>query len=156
MTPEVVELLLRTKAAVLANPDHFDMDFWYASGDDFYARDEDESVIEIDALDVVPDTPLLGMLDRCGTVACAAGWIVALSGEKVNPGEFIAHAGARLLGFEDYMLDPCPLFHTSRWPSPLENAYNDATSVEDQAKALADAIDLWIELDGDAEAFSSV
>ena len=155
MTPEIVELLQRTKAAVLANPEHFNMDYWYASSDDPDIFGPDD-LIEIEGGDKVPQTPLLGMLGACGTVACAAGWIVALSGEKVNPGEYIAHAGARLIDFKgDIETEPCPLFHTSYWPYRLLTAYDGATAAEDRAKVFAKAVDLWIESDGVPGAFSN-
>lgn len=154
MTPEVVELLQRTKAAVLANPDHFDMDYWVAYDDKEWVEDGHGHLL-ITGTDNVPSTPLLASLSHCGTTACGAGWIVALSGEKVTPGEPIALAAARLIEFTKFTDDPCPLFHTSRWPYRILERYQVAETAEDQAEAFGKAVDAWIEVDGDPEAFSN-
>lgn len=153
MTPEAVELLQRTKAAVLAHPDHFNMDYWFAYGDPQVEQDE-HGHLSISVTDDVPFTPLIASLNRCGTTACGAGWIVALSGEKVTPGEPIAIAAAKLIEFPNLEHQACPLFHTASWPWHISNAYEGAETAEDQAEAFGKAVDLWIEVDGDPEAFS--
>lgn len=153
MKPEAIELLQRVKAAVLANPDHFDMDFWYALN--LEIEPNETGLYEVDAHHSVPDVPLLGLLDRCGTVACAAGWIVALAGESVKPGEPIVWEAERLIDFNDSVGDACPLFGVARWPKDLQTWYYNVARVEERSHALAAAIDRWIALDGDPYAFSA-
>lgn len=120
------ELLLKVKAAILAEPTKFDMSHWVIS--------DDES--------------------PCGTAACIAGHAVHISRGYLklkdllrDEVEDIETEGAKVLEIRA----PSTLFRTDYWPDSLCSRYLRATLKADRAemaKVAAERIDVYIESNG--------
>jgi hypothetical protein len=112
-----VELLLKVKEAILANPTKFSMSSWCSH------------------------PFIFAFISSCDTVACIAGWTVALSGERLGVTDTIASKARRLLNLSvDEKEYPFSLFYTHNWPADLK-----VLAQEDEAKAAGIAIDRFIE-----------
>lgn len=152
ISSEGIELLERVKAAILAEPDHFDMDFWWtvpADGNGIHLDDNGCWIVDRSRQAVPDDAPLLGHMSGCGTTACIAGWTVALAGERVRPGALIEYEARRLVGYGQDPLHAsaharCPLFYVDDWPDWLKDAFEEAESPAEAAAVACEAIDLWI------------
>jgi hypothetical protein len=117
------ELLLKVKEAILASPEKFSMDDWWCG-----------SPVEI-------GKPL--DISACGTVACIAGWCVALSGLPTTQSiEGLAQAAIGIERLNGEFASPFYLFHPDWWPVDLTKRLS---SGESEAKVAADAIDRFIQ-----------
>lgn len=120
------ELLLKVKAAILAEPLKFDMDTWF---------DESE------------DSP-------CKTTACIAGHALAIEEkrETLKPGlEYAYSSKAGDIGQELLALDEdqrAVLFSIGGWPDKFQCAYARARNSKQRAKSAADRIDHFIATEG--------
>lgn len=131
-----VELLLKIKAKILANPESFYMGSWIIEGP--------EGIEALAEQWGGWETP------PCGTVACIAGWAQLL--------------GAPERKFESSVIVACDvlrvptgeygkLFYEEEWPPEFCDRYQAAESLippdhQEMAKAAADRIDHFIATDG--------
>lgn len=167
ITKDAVELLRRIQKALREHPDRFDMDRWFYDPARGYA---DEPALDswgqyvVEGPHLVPDVPMMkGLTETCGTTACIAGWAVALSGERVQPGMSIQTEAERLLGWVrpertngTTGFGHCPLFHVGRWPGDLLDRHCEAADrTAEQAEIACEAVDRWIESGGDPNLFRS-
>lgn len=119
-----IPLLLKVKAAILAEPAKFDMDEWVA-------RD--------------PSSP-------CGTTCCIAGHAVAIQQKFESLKELLAFpysvwSMAQDSTELDYQQTKVLFFHDS-WPSEFANRYRNCKTPRGRAKVAADRIDRFIESEG--------
>lgn len=149
-----VDLLLKVKAKILANPESFYMGDWIMKGED---------------VEVFVASTRYRPAPPCGTIACIAGWAVLI--DNPNSGlydpvddEPIDVRAARLLGLEveirkepyfDFKWSPIAnlLFYSSGWPPLIRERYRDASCERDyvkMAQVAADRIDHFIATDGAA------
>lgn len=119
------ELLLKVKAAILAEPLKFDMCWWFLESDD----------------------------SPCGTAACIAGHAVAIDqkfktlkrGLKMNDEvESLAKNALMLTEVQSFRL-----FGVGYWPPEFEQKYFVANTPQEMAKVAADRIDHFIATDGE-------
>ena len=94
---------------------------------------------------------------HCGTVACIAGWLVAIEAGVLNAtedertemdafmsdGVDVHDEAAKLIGDAEY--NAHPLFFETSWPDDLYDAYRHADSVAEHSALVSQAIDRWIE-----------
>jgi hypothetical protein len=112
------ELLLKVKEAILDSPERFDMSEWYDG--------------RLGWCSTSPGKILNDMTDpACGTVACLAGWCVAISETPVRTREEIEGAAWDALNIASDSQIPFNLFHATRWPS----VFNSMLKVEKQPAA---------------------
>jgi hypothetical protein len=139
-----VELLLKIKEQVLANPKHVDMDSWLRVG-----NSDPDSLQEFG--DVGFPKEWIGDPERftaCNTTACLAGWAVLLSPDaKDYEGEHISFAARLFLGLSVNQSDL--LFHLSFWPTSFYEEYTQAKTPQERAQAVADRIDHFITTNGE-------
>lgn len=117
------KLLLKVKAAILAEPLKFDMSSYF--------RKKQES--------------------PCGTAACIAGHSIAISRKykKLKAGLniiFGKNIAVKALDLDWYEADV--LFYLSGWPSRFRQRYIKAETPEARSKAAADRIDHFIATGG--------
>ncbi len=118
-----VELLLRVKEQILAEPSRFEMYTWFA--------------------DITDD--ITGV--TCGTAACIGGWAWQLSGNRSDDW-FGSHQIMEELQLNGDQMDKLCLI--SCWPVELSNRYNDASENSLLAAQIAaERIDLFIRTDGE-------
>jgi len=131
-----VELLLKVKEKILAEPSQFVMSAWFT----------DQS-----RLDIIRTNDLHRTIANCGTAACIAGWIVTLSrGEtpsiayKVASESFssVRSHAAVLLGVSKEETDS--LFGLQYWPQEFWVKWKAAKTIKQRAKVAADRIDNFI------------
>jgi hypothetical protein len=98
-----IELLQRVKKAILDNPEHFSMDYWYQ-----YIDENGHVTLENYTVGVAEG------LTECGTKACIAGWAVFL-GRDDSTGVY--DIGLYAQNILDLTNDQARrLFHMDRWP----------------------------------------
>jgi hypothetical protein len=119
------ELLLRVKAAILEEPNKFDMGMWFedaACGTTACIAGWSVALSE-NLKDLRDGFSFWGKLD--GTIS--------------------GHA-AKAIGVDELTADK--LFYTNNWPEDLERLFNNAHSTEERAKVAADRIDHFISTEG--------
>lgn len=135
-----VELLLKAKASILAQPEHFDMAFWLYS-------------LELGCSDETKEIRKANLI-TCGITACIAGWIVhhaigqgVIKGYTDRPIDEVAWC---LLGLDEERTDP--LFLLEDWPEDLAARYEDLSHIESdkpaRAAIAAERIDRFIQEHG--------
>jgi len=113
-----VELLLKVKQHILAEPRRLDMGEWLLQGE--------------------PGEILCGStFPECGTIGCISGWAEILSGQGMS-GEVV---------LELTPAQECELFYTTQWTSQaiLQRYCLTETGSPEYAQAVADYIDYFIE-----------
>lgn len=117
------ELLLKVRDAILAEPEHFDMEH-------FVRRNT-----------------------SCGTTACIAGWTVALSrnttpdaDETIPDSISVAWEAQSRLGLTHEQ--EVALFYADDWPEPFRAQYDDAYEPAELACIAAGRIDHFIATEG--------
>jgi hypothetical protein len=121
--PMNVDLLLRVKAHILAEPRRFDMDDWVRKS----------------------------KAAPCGTVACIAGWAGLLNNPQIEKTYDVTsidffqprHNGLQLTEDESDRL-----FYEGEWPEPFCSEYYDAESSSERAAVAVRRIDHFIETNG--------
>lgn len=119
-----IPLLLKVKAAILAEPRKFDMNWWFINNEE----------------------------SPCGTTACIAGWAVAIHGrfKSLKQGYALeshpCRLAERLLKLDESISRN--LFHVEDWPSEFSYRYDRCKTPRGRAKVAADRIDRFIETEG--------
>ena len=124
------DLLLRTAAAIEANPKHFDMDKWF------------------------------GTKKGCGTTACIVGWAIHLHRADAALGdsadawlnyEFTTHdMGIEILGIDSDLFGT--LVYDFAWRnSELKHRFQEAKTPQKRAEAAADYVRWFVETFGEKE-----
>lgn len=131
------DLLLKAKASILAEPEHFNMYRWM-SGEKYTAENMEEAA-SVD-------------LTQCGTTACIGGWLIyhAFQAKRVRKSLTpISEKASLLLGIPyDYrspMNKADDLFVLNEWPGDLRSRYFRAKKSETRARIAAERIDRFIE-----------
>lgn len=117
------KLLLKVKAAILAEPRSFIMADWSTQD---------------------PESP-------CGTSACIGGWATALSRNPAKPNLHDSHMSQGPDLMELSPDGENKLCYKGMWPQPFKDSYEKAEYAEDRnamAKAAADRIDHFIATEG--------
>lgn len=93
------ERIAKLRECILADHEHFDMDWWCATKEypkpDFNGPVEDPTIVRGLYVRDMPETL------KCGTTLCAAGWAVYLWKSEARPSEPISSAAQRILGLSD-------------------------------------------------------
>lgn len=126
-----VKLLRQVKKHILKNPARLYMD---------------EGILIGEPGDQLSDWRTSRRFAECGTAACIAGWACVLSGSDpkrlVNsPWVTISRKAKKLLGIKG---DPNFLFYENQWPAKFADAFECATTAEDEAQVAAKRIDHFI------------
>lgn len=81
----------------------------------------------------------------CGTVACIAGWICLLFGDKQPPPDFRETETANaLMGLGSYTLYTDRLYYLDKWPEEFRDAYKLAHTPEERTEVTCNRIDHFI------------
>ena len=126
------ELLLKAKASILAEPEHFDMNQWISCpgmrDGEFLASKQE------------PD---------CGTTMCIGGWVAfhavrdgAIKIKTVLSLDWGKTIAMRVLGLNER--EAAPLFYSSRWPDDLLRRFDRASRPKTLARIAAERIDRFI------------
>src|SRR6476661_1175813 len=162
-----VKLLRKVQKAILANPTHFDMDFWVGREIEVKANCKVGTEHKLTVLkEEVKKWKDSEAQAPCGTTACIAGWAVALAtkkdmaklidkGKGYGIGSYVSLVAPELLASfeseeeEEDKYDVIDgLFATGDWPDEFRLAYKEAEGEEDypgMAKAASDRNDAFID-----------
>jgi len=130
MTNKSVQLLRKVKTQILREPKQFVMDHFFSDA---------QNLSKLDIPRAIPN---------CGTAACIAGWVTAISLRK-SPRDtqmdatFASDYAQDILGLSNN--EVLRLFYVASWPRKFESRWWKAKTVEGRAKVAADRIDAFIE-----------
>ncbi len=141
-----IDLLLKVRAAILAEPAQFIMASWFAKGSVYHHDEDPES-----SYDRTTDIPR-GTIPNCGTAACIAGWTCAIANGRLPAEQRLFSSGVDFVAEAALGIDQergALLFYVREWPYDMQQAWLAATTLEARAQVAAARIDKFVETGGD-------